>query len=498
MTPHTSHFSKGSIMLERGNFSRRGFMRRSIAAMAAAGLPAWYAKDMFGEAARAAELNTRVGENGKLNVAVIGVGPNSARRSNALIGEARRFKHVNFVAVCDVDARHLNASVAQMKKDGFEVSGHKDYREVMARKDVDAVIIAIPDHWHALVAIEALRKGKDVYCEKPLTLTVEEALAMKKVVKETNKVLQTGSQQRSEMTQFRLAADVIRAGRIGKIKTIECRIGGNPTSGPIKEAPVPEGLDWDMWLGPAPKAPYRFENPGKTNCHYEFRWWYEYSGGKMTDWGAHHIDIAQWCLGMDNNGPVGVEVLDAAKPLSSGDGYNCHPTFKVQYTYGNGAKVIAMDGRGTAVKELYRADGKPLTKKVKGNEVQLDGISGDENGVMVFGENGTVFVNRGMVVASDPKILSEPLTKDDPKLYATRPPNHMGNFLDCVKSREQPICNVDVGAGSVIVCHLGTIALRSGLKLTWDAKANQFTGENAEAGNKMLSREKRGPWKLDA
>jgi len=483
-------------MLERGNLSRRGFMRRSVSAMAAAGLPLWYAKEAFGESARVAEANVGVAANDKLNVAVIGVGPNSARRSNALIGEAKRFKHVNFTAVCDVDARHLKASVAQMNKDGFDVKGYKDYREVMASKDVDAVIIAIPDHWHALVALEALKQGKDVYCEKPLTLTVEEALVLKKAVKDSKRVLQTGSQQRSEMTQFRLAADVIRAGRIGKIKNIECRIGENPVSGPIKEAQVPDGLDWDMWLGPAPKVAYR-QDGGKTNCHYEFRWWYEYSGGKMTDWGAHHIDIAQWCLGMDNAGPAGVETLEAEKPLSTGDGYNCHKTFKVQYTYANGAKVVAMDGRGTAVKELFRADGKPLTKKVKGKEEQLDGISGSENGVMVFGETGTVFVNRGMVVASDPKILSEPLGADDPKLYGTRPPNHMGNFLDCVKSRETPICGVDVGAGSVIVCHLGTIALRSGLKLTWDAKANRFTGESAEAGNKMLRREMRGPWKLE-
>jgi predicted dehydrogenase len=484
-------------MLERGNFSRRGFMRRSVAAMAAAGLPAWYAEEMFGAAARAAEANKAVDANGKLNVGVVGAG-RGARRSSQLYPQAKQFKQVNFTALCNVDASHLKEAAEQYKNDGYDPKGYKDFRELMDDKNVDAVIIAIPDHWHAMVAVEALRKGKDVYCEKPLTLTIEEALLMKKVVHETKKVLQTGSQQRDEMGgMFRLAADVCRAGRLGKINSIECRIGGNPTSGPIKAVEPPKQLDWDMWLGPAAKVPYRFEN-GKTNCHYEFRWWYEYSGGKMTDWGAHHIDIAQWCLGMDGSGPGAVEVLEAAKPYSGGDGYNCHPTFKVQYTYANGAKVIAMDGRGTAVKELYRADGKPLTKKVKGNVVELDGISGDENGVMVFGENGTVFVSRGMVVASNPKILSEPLGKNDPKLYPTRPTNHMGNFLDCVKSRELPICNVDVGAGSVIVCHLGTVALRSGLKLNWDAKANKFVGENAAAGNKMMSREKRGPWKLEA
>ena len=483
-------------MSRRGNLSRRGFMRNSLAGLTAAGLPAWYAEQVFAAAETAAADDKPTGANGKLNVGVIGVGPDQ-RRSNALYSEAKRFKHVNFTTVCDVDARHLDFATAQYKKDRFDVKGVKDFRELNASKDVDAVIVATPDHWHALVAINALRSGKDVYCEKPLTLTVQEALALQKAVKETGKVLQTGSQQRSEMTQFRLATDVIRAGRIGKIKSIECRIGGNPQSGPIKAVEPPKGLDWDMWLGPTPKVPFRLDG-GRTNCHYEFRWWYDYSGGKMTDWGAHHIDIAQWCLGMDGSGPVGVEVVDAAKAYAVGDGYNCQAQFKVKYTYANGATVMAMDGRGTPVKVLFRADGKPLTKKVKKDgkteEVVLDGVSGDENGVMVFGEKGTVFVNRSMIVASDSKILSEPLTKDDPKLYPTRPGNHMGNFLDCVKSRDQPICNVDVGAGSVIVCLIGTIALRTGKKLTWDPKTHQF--DNAEA-NAMLSREMRSPWKLE-
>ncbi len=491
-------------MFDRGNLSRRGFMTRSVAAMTAAGLPAWYAERIFGSDARATAANAPVGANGKLQVGVIGVGPGD-RRSNALYGAARKFKHVQFTAVCDVDGRHLDYAEAQYKKDGYEVKGYKDFRQLMDSKDVDAVIIAVPDHWHALITLEALRKGKDVYCEKPLTLTIQEALLVQKAVKETGKVLQTGSQQRSEMTQFRLAADVIRAGRIGKVTKIECRIGDNPTSGSIPAVDPPKELDWDMWLGPTAKVPYRYKPGGRngiSNCHYEFRWWYEYSGGKMTDWGAHHIDIAQWCLGADGSGPTGVEVLDAAKPHTGGDGYNCHPTFKVQYTYADGAKVIAMDARGTTVKELYRADGKPLTKKVKKEgkteEVALDGVNGNENGVMVFGEKGTVFVNRGMVVASDPKILSVPLGKDDPKLYPTRPTDHMGNFLDCVKSRETPVAGVEVGGGSVIVCHVGTIALRTGLKLTWDPKTHRFTGENADEGNKHIARQMRAPWKLES
>ncbi|MGL6076614.1 MAG: Gfo/Idh/MocA family protein [Fimbriiglobus sp.] len=498
-------------MMERGNMSRRGFMHASIGALTAAGLPLWYAQEIHAgeEAVRTARAKVKAA-NDKLQFGYIGIGSPSSR-ARALYNEAKRIKSNQHVAICDVDARHVKVASEMFKKDTFEAKTYSDFRRLNDDKNVDVVVVGTPDHWHTLVAIDALRKGKDVYCEKPLTLTIEESLALQKVVKETGKVLQTGSQQRSEMGgMFRLAADVVRAGRLGKIKLIECRIGGNPTSGPIPEAPVPEGLDWKMWLGPTKPVPYRISANGRnTNCHYEFRWFYEYSGGKMTDWGAHHIDIAQWCLGMDGSGPSTVEVLDAAEPLKTGDGYNCHPTFKVQYTYANGAKVIVMDGRGTDVKGLVRADGKPITKtktkivkdkdgvekKVTETE-SMDSISGGENGVMIFGELGTLFVSRGQLLASDAKILSEPL-KDDPKLYPTRTPNHMQNFVDCIQTREKPICDVTVGGGSVIVCHLGVIALQTGKKFTWDPKTNTFTGDNAELGNSMIGRKMHGPWKLD-
>ena len=466
-------------MLDRGNFSRRGFMTRSIAALTAAGLPAWYAKDWFGAAARAEDKAP--GANGKLNIGVIGVGPNP-RRSNALYGEAKKFKDkVNFTAVCDVDARHVDHAVKQYKTDGYEVKGYKDFRDLVTSKDVDAVIVATPDHWHAIIAIAALKAGKDVYCEKPLTLTVEEALAMKKAVADTKRVLQTGSQQRTEMAgRFRIATELVRSGRVGKVEKIECRIGANPQSGPIKAVDPPKELDWDMWLGPAPKVPYRLDG-GKTNCHYEFRWWYEYSGGKMTDWGAHHIDIAQWMLNMDGSGPTAVETIEAAKPYDKGDGYNCHETFKVQHTYATGVKVEVSHGAGSTVKGLVDAQGNAR----KGD------LSGGENGVLVVGDKGTLFVSRGLLLASDKDIFA-PL-KEDPKLYPSRPTNHMGNFLDCVKSRETPICGVEVGAGSVIVCHIGTIALRSGKKLKWDPKTFKFDNDEA---NTMLARPRRGDWKI--
>jgi predicted dehydrogenase len=487
------------MLFERGSLSRRGFMQRSIGALTAAGLPFWYAREVFG--ADAAADNKQVDANGKLQVGVIGVGPRP-RRSNDLYNEAKKFKQVQFTGVCDVDARHVKHAVEQYGKDKYTVKGYKDFREITSSKDVDALIIAIPDHWHALVAIDALKNGKDVYCEKPLTLTVQESLMLQEAVKKSGKVLQTGSQQRCEMGgMFRLAAEVVRAGRLGKIKSIECRIGGNPTSGPIPEAPVPEGLDWDMWLGPTAKVPYRLSKDKKlTNCHYEFRWWYEYSGGKMTDWGAHHLDIAQWCLGMDGNGPVGVEVVKATAPYAGGDGYNSHPSFKVRYTYADGAEVFAMSGGGTAVKGLVQADGKPRIRKVKKGDMTIEEsvetVSGDENGLMILGEHGTVFVGRTMILASDAKILSEPM-KEDPKLYPNRPTNHMKNFLDCIVTREAPIANVTVGGGSVIVCHIGTIALRLGGKYAWDPKAHTFTGDGAEKANAMMQREMRAPWKLE-
>jgi predicted dehydrogenase len=469
-------------------------MTRSLAGLAAAGLPAWYADRVFGAAEAADAANQAVAANGKLQMGVIGAGPNP-RRSTALYGAAKKFKHVTFTGVCNVDAGHLDYATGRYKKDSYEVKGYKDFRELCARDDVDALIIAIPDHWHALAVLEALRRGKDVYCEKPLTLTVEEALVLMKAVKDSGKVLQTGSQQRTEMGgRFRLAAELVRSGRLGAIKTIECRVGKNPVSGPIKAVEPPRELDWDLWVGPTAMVPYRYENGEKTNCHYQFRWFYEYSGGKMTDWGAHHLDIAQWCLGKDGSGPTGVERVAAKEPHHGTDGYNTHPTFKVRYTYPEGTEVFALSGGGTAVKGLVDAKGE--ARKGKDGKT-LDGVDGDENGLLIVGETGTIFVSRGLLLANDARILSEPL-KDDPKLYPTRPTDHMRNFLDCVKTREAPICNVEIGGGSVIVNHIGVIALRTGKKLSWDPQAHRFVGPDAEVGNAQLSREMRSPWKLEA
>jgi predicted dehydrogenase len=470
--------------VNKGNLSRRGFLQGSLGVLAATGLPGWYAQQLV--AAQRDAAAKQKSANGRLVMGVVGIGSLDGR-SLQVVGESYPSVHsgqLTFVRGCDVDAAHRQRATQIMRKRGFKSfeADTKDFRDLVHDKSLDCLLVTTPDHWHTQVAVEAMRAGKDVYCEKPLTLTVAEALAIQKVVKETGRILQTGSQQRSVYRgMFRLAVELVRGGRLGKVKTIECRVGDNPTSGPIPETSVPGGLDWDLWLGPTATMPYRKKGMF-TNGHHEFRWWYEHSGGKMTDWGAHHLDIAQWVLNKDGSGPIAVEVLSATPPYKGGDGYNCHARFQVQYTYDNGAKVIAMSGGGTDATGLVNKDGRRPRRSVGPNE----------NGVLIQGEDGTIFVSRDTILASNTKILSEPL-KEDPKVYDGRPTNHMQNFVDCVKSRKQPICNATVGGGSVIVCHIGVIALRTGKKLKWDPVAHRF--DDAQA-NEMLSRPRRGPWKL--
>jgi predicted dehydrogenase len=456
--------------MHQGNLSRRGFLSRSLAGLAAAGLPAWYGREVL--AAReqqVAAARKPVAANDKLTMGLIGVGSPQSR-SLQIYNQVKGSKQIHFTSVCDVDARHLERAAGILKADGYPVSAHKDFRRLLEDKDLNTVLIGTPDHWHALIAIEAMRKGKDVYCEKPLTLTVEEALALVKVAKQTGRILQTGSQQRTEFDgRFRLVTELVRAGRIGKVSRIEVNSGGNRISGPLPVVRVPEGLDWDFWLGPTPEVPYLYKKDDQrilTNCHYEFRWWYQFSGGRMTDWGAHMVDIAQWALDRDGSGPVAVTAT-GTPPAKEPNAYSCHPDYEITYTYDHGTKLIA---RG---KSEDRSD----------------------RSIKFLGENGQwIFVVRNKIEASDKKLLEEPLPVGAAPLYPSRPTDHMSNFLDCVKSRAKPICDVTVGASSVIACHIGVIALRTGKHLKWDPLKHRF--DDAEA-NQMLSRPMRAPWKLD-
>jgi predicted dehydrogenase len=447
------------IML--GNLSRRGFLQRSLAAAAVAGLPAWYARELLAHHLEAEDNKQPVAANDKIVFGAIGIGSPQSRNRHLILNDLLK-KHgekAEVVAVCDVDRSHREKAAKEI---GPDVKAYEDFRQLLDRKDINAVTIATPDHWHVLIAIDALRKGKDVYCEKPLALTIVEGQALCKVQKETGKVFQVGSQQRSD-TRFRLACELVRNGRIGKVNTVETRIGSNPTSPEIPQAPVPDGLNWNFWLGPTPMVDYMMVKQGDkvfTRCHYEFRWWYEYSGGKMTDWGAHHNDIAQWALGMDESGPVAVEAT-GTEPAKDDHHYNCHPDFEITYTYANGTKL------------LCRSKG--------------------ENGIKFTGDDGKwIFVSRSKIEASDKKLLDEPLPTGATRLYVSN--DHMGNFLDCIKNRKECICTAQIGHRSVTVCHLGVIALRTGKKLKWDPAKEIF--DDVEA-NKMLSRAMRAPWKLE-
>lgn len=466
--------------MQPNNVSRRGFLAGSVSAICATGVPLWYAKEVVAleqeHAVRAVKS-----ANDKLQVGVIGCG-DRVRSGDLLFGLLRN-PNVEVVACADVDEKQLNytAGIVEGEKpnntrgknlDGFrrpipsgerdpnrktdvKVKRFKDYRDLVALKEVDAVLITTPDHWHALPAIAAANAKKDIYCEKPLSLTIAEGRAMANAARANNVVFQTGSQQRSELGKFRLAAELVQNGRIGKIKKIETRIGNPDKGGPFKSEPAPEGLDWNFWLGQTPEVPFT-----KERCHYQFRWWYAYSGGKMTDWGAHHNDVAQWALGMDDSGPVKVTGI---KGVQQGieNGYDCHRDFEVVFEYANGVPVHCM------------SDG--------------------ENGVHFQGEDGWIFVSRGAIKASDPKIINEPLGADAKRLLAS--PNHMRNFLENIKSRGRCCADVEIGHRSATVCHLGNIALRfaMGKPLTWDPKTERFSDT---AMNQHVSREMRGPWKL--
>jgi predicted dehydrogenase len=437
---------------ERGSLSRRGFFDRSLAALTVAGLPLWYAREVMAEQQEreaAAQKAKKLGPNDQIVMAAIGVGG----QGSGIMKTAKKKAGVKFVAVCDLDDDRRKKAADQV---GSDCHQYKDFRELLAKEQLDAVTIGTVDHWHALTSIAAMKAGCDVYCEKPLSLTIEEGQAMVKAARKYDRVFQTGSQQRSD-ARYRLACELVRNGRVGRVHTVEARIGDNPIGGPFPTASVPKELDWDFWKGPTADVPYV-----KERCHYEFRWWYEYSGGKLTDWGAHHNDIAQWGLGKDGSGPISVTAT-GVDPSKKPNSYNCHPHFAVTYTYADGTHLVTS------------SDG--------------------ENGNRFIGDEGWIFVSRERIEASDPKLLKDPLPTEAVRLYVSN--DHMQNFLDGVRTRKRPICDVEVGYRSVTVCHLGSIALRLGIPLNWDPKLEHFVGPRADKGNAMIAREMRSPWRLE-
>ena len=391
----------------------------------------------------------------------------------------------DFAALADVDAGILAENVAKTEaKQRKKPDAYKDYRKILERKDIDAVMIATPDHGHTKIAVEAMYAGKDVYCEKPLTLTIDEGKLLEKVVKETGRVMQVGTMQRSESGQrFLQAIALIRHGRIGNVKKITCGINGMSPSPKIPVAPVPEGLDWDFWLGPAAKVDYRALPeirkgygggvPLYSNCHYSFRDWHEYSGGKLTDWGAHHVDIAVWALGNPDSGSVKVTPLDYALGCEYKDG---HP--------------VENDRYNVATQFTLRVD-------LPGGVEMIITSKGD-NGILFEGTKGRFFVNRGRIVGKPVEDLADNPLPDGAieEVYGGPiPANHSVNFIECMNSRTQPISDVWSHNQMLELCHLSNIAMRLGRPVTWDLAKRQITGD--DQANSFLGRESRKGYEIE-
>lgn len=434
-----------------GGISRRNFMGRVASGAAAIVVaPSIVPGSVLG-------LGGATPPSERIAVGFIGVGKQMSGHVSIMLGNDA----VQVVALCDVESIRLgfhrtraNEHYANKTgKAGYDgVAAYKDFRELVARTDIDAVMIATPDHWHALTALAAMKSGKDVYCEKPLSLTISEAQAMVKCARRYGRVFQTGSQQRSS-PEFLFACEMVRSGRIGKVHTVYVNVGGPSEDGShLPAQPTPEGLDWDLWLGPAPWRPYTFELA--PDLKYEgwpnWRGYRDYSGGGMTDWGAHHFDIAQWGLGMDESGPVEIVPPDG--------GANARLTYK----YANG--VVMYHGGGP-----------------------------DNAGITFVGDRGRVMVNRGYLDTDPKEIMAVPIGPNEVTLYRSR--NHHENWLECLRSRNRPICDVDVGRHSIIVCHLGNIAYWLKRPLAWDPDAERFV--NDDEANRLLTRAKRSPWRIE-
>ncbi len=445
--------------MNANHLSRRDFLQRSsMLAVSAGAVPYFFSS-------RAAQANAA---NDRLGVGAIGTGGMGSgighRAGNQ--GEMR--------ACADVD---LSRAEAFAERYEGRCTVYQDYRRLLDRDDIQVVTIGTPDHWHTKPAIEAMQAGKHVYCEKPLTLTIEEGQLIATVARQTGVVFQVGSQQRSDRGRFLTAIALARSGRLGKPLTATCSLGAGPRGGPFETSEPPAHLDWDAWLGQCPLVPYT-----RQRSHGSFRWWLEYSGGKMTDWGAHHVDIAQWGLGHEHSGPVEIEgegdfphVPDDFDPVAfyAGkqqipNGYNTATTFRVTATFADGAKMIIQHG--------------------------------PDNGVWFEGEKGRIFVNRGRISGAPIEQLTDDdrqwLAEETAKLYKGAPfqGGHMGNFFWCIENEGEPVSDVYTHHRAVSTCHLANHAMLLGRKLRWDPENERFLGD--DVADQLIARPRREPYDI--
>jgi len=424
------------------NYSRREFLKKTMAiAGGAAAFPYVVPSSAPGQAA----------PSGRITLGFIGMG----KQSQHLIRSFLNSPGTQTLAVCDVDKLKLKRAQDTVQEHYSKpnstpykgCAAYGDFRELLARDDIDAVVIATPDHWHSITVIQAAQAGKDIYCEKPLAQTIAEARAMVNAVRRYVRIFQTGSMQRSD-DKFRFACELVRNGYIGEVKTVTVGIGGPPEDKPLPAEPVPDYLDWDMWVGPAPWRPYNSD----LSPHISFdgfpNWRYhsDFGGGGMTDWGAHHFDIAQWGLGMDETGPVA---------------------------------IIPPDDK----------DYKVLTYKYANSVIMT---RDNANGILFTGTKGRVEVNRGYLKTWPETLQSQQIKPEEIHLYDSK--NHYTDWLDAIRKRTKPICDIETGCRSVTVCHLGNIAYRLGRPLKWDPQREVFISDSK--ANRLLSRAMRSPWHL--
>jgi predicted dehydrogenase len=440
--------------------SRRDFVRNTAAATTALLATSALAADTAKPASQPVTKAASTTANSRPSLAVIGCGGISRWHGGYLKN------HVDIVALADTDKTHLASYNKEFAGDKAFTTGR--YQDVLERDDVDLVLVTTPDHWHTRIVADALRAGKDVYCEKPLTLTIDEGRFIRQITRESGRVFQIGSQQRSE-SQFLTAVALAHAGRLGKIYQVQVVIGDTPKGANFKTEKPPAELDWDYWLGQAPKTPYI-----KERSHFNYRWWYEYSGGRITDWGAHHVDIAQWAVAPDLPGPKFIEPLecDLTVPYEHGyatihNAYNTASTFNVKCTFANGVEMFIRD----------KAPNFPA-----------------DNGILIQGDGGWLFVNREKSTGpAFDSLKDDPLPEGAVRKTANVPiphERHFINFLECVRTRNlMPNSDVYTHTQNLATCHLANIALRLNRKLRWDATAQEIVAD--EEANSFLSRKQR-------
>ncbi|MEX0937269.1 MAG: Gfo/Idh/MocA family oxidoreductase [Pirellulales bacterium] len=433
--------------------TRREFLKHAAAVSAGAlAVPYFVPASALGQAGATAPSD-------RIVMGCIGTGGKGVHNMQAFMGNG----DVQMVAVCDVDARHLNGAreIVNKQYGNQDCAATKDFRELVAREDIDAVCVSTPDHWHALASVAAANAGKDIYCEKPLANSVGEGRAICDAVKKNNRVLQTGSHERSG-DNARFACELVRNGRLGKLHTIRINLPCSDShheqvrqiTGVPPEMPVPEGFDYDFWLGHTPQVPYT-----EKRCHFWWRFILNYGGGEMTDRGAHIIDLAQLGAGMDDTGPVEIEATGTRSKTSL---YDAFMDYQFVNTYANGLKMI--------------------------------GANEGPRGLKFEGSDGSLFIHiHGAQLEADPASLLEEKIGED-EIHLGRSPGHHRNFLDSVKSRQQPVAPAEAGHRTGSICHLNNIAMLTGRKFRWDP-ASEHIQDDDEA-SALLTPKMRSPWSL--